>query len=185
MKNQIVNLLLVIVLIVLAWSIYHKFNPTVVTVVSERHMEFSTIQNKKVLIDFDKTHFKVHNQQGKIVIFKIFAWDCPYCLKEIPELIKLQEEFPNELEIIALVAKKGTHHENIEMMQKHGINYTIVESGDYEKLFVYLQKNYDWKGVIPASLIMGELGKVLTFKEGVYSYSFAELLKQSLQHKGK
>ena len=185
MKNKIVNVLLVIVTIILIWSIYSKFTASVSTVGLSKHIEFSTIKNEKVLIDFDENYFKVEHEQGKIVIFKIFAWDCPYCLKEIPELIKLQSEFANQLEIIALVAKEGTHQENLEMTEHYAINYKVLDRGDYKELFSYLQKSHDWKGIIPASLIMNESGKILTFKKGVYSYSFAELLKQSLQLNGE
>ncbi len=54
------------------------------------------------LKDYDGNNVSMSDFAGKIVIVNSWAVWCPFCKKELGEFAKLQEEFPEEIVIIAI-----------------------------------------------------------------------------------
>jgi len=146
-----------------------------------QNFTFNSIKNKKFNIEASKKHFKIKELKGKIIFLKVFGWDCQYCKKEIPELIRLKNKFITAFDIIAIESQHHSNEENLNLIEKNHINYHII-NGDKQKRFLdYLKQEYKWEGVIPMTIVIGTDGQILAFEVGHKSYSLTTLLQTTLQ----
>jgi len=152
-------------------------------ILSDSDFLFETVKNKKIKIDVEDKIFKIKGMENKIVFLKIFGWNCKYCKKEIPELVKLKNKLGDSFEIIAVEAQQHTKEESLKYMKEYGINYHIVPGESQSKFYAYLQEKYGWTGVIPLTIVISRDGEVLAFEIGSKSYSLSELMKASLSRK--
>lgn len=148
------------------------------SIVSTFH--FKTIKGETFQIDTKDKKFKIHGFENKLVFLKVFGWDCSYCKKEIPELIKLKKDLGDTFDIIAIEAQQSSHQRSIEEINKYGINYHIILGDEHQDFYSYLKAHYGWSSVIPLTIVVGKQGKVLAFEIGAKSYTLAELMKASL-----
>ncbi len=142
---------------------------------------FKTIQNKNITIHADNGKFKINGLKDKLVFLKVFGWDCKFCVKEIPELVKLKNNLGDTFEVVAIEAQQHSKKESLEYMEKYQINYDIILGNDYQNFYAYLKVYYGWSGIIPLTIVLGKDGTVLAFELGVKSYTLAELMKASIQ----
>ena len=149
----------------------------------EKVFHFTTLNGKKFNITAKDRTFKIEGMEDKIVFFKIFGWDCDFCQKEIPQLIKLKKNLPDTFDVIAIEAQKHTTQQSKEFIKKYGINYHIIEGEPHKDFYNYLQQQYGWTGVIPLTIVLSKDGYVLAFELGAKSYSLSELFKASLKKK--
>ena len=141
---------------------------------------FETIDGTKLEIDVEDNAFHIKGLDDKTVFLKIFGWDCKFCQKEIPQLIKLKKELGDSFEVIALEAQEHTVEESKEAIKKYGINYYVIPGDTHKDFYRYLQEKYGWTGIIPLTIVVAKGGKVLAFELGEKSYSLAELMKAAL-----
>lgn len=144
---------------------------------------FTTLEGKIFNIEAQNRKFKISEIQGKIIFLKIFGWDCNFCQKEIPQLIKLKNSLPNTFEAIAIQAENHSNEKSKKLIKEYGINYHIVSGKEHKDFYKYLQEQYGWEGIIPLTIVLSKEGKVLAFEAGSKSYSLSELLKASLLKK--
>jgi len=149
----------------------------------ERDFQFITTKGEVFHIKTGKREFKIEEMKGKIVFLKIFGWDCEFCKKEIPQLIKLKKSLPDTFDILAIEAQKHTDAESEAYIKKLGINYNVVSGTTHKDFYSYLQKEYGWTGIIPVTIVLSKEGYVLAFEIGSKSYSLSGLLKASLEKK--
>lgn len=140
-----------------------------------------TIQDKDIIIYADNGKFKVEGLDNKLIFLKVFGWDCKFCVKEIPELVKLKSDLEDTFEVIAIEAQQHTKKESLAYIDTFNINYNIIEGNEYQNFYAYLKNYYGWSGIIPLTIVLGKNGKVLAFEMGVKSYTLAELMKASIQ----
>ena len=140
-----------------------------------------TIKNKNITINTDNGKFKIDGLKDKLVFLKVFGWDCNFCIKEIPELIKLKDNLEDTFEIIAIEAQQYSKKASLEYIEKYKINYDIILGNDYQSFYSYLKIYYGWSGIIPLTIVLGKDGTVLAFELGVKSYTLAELMKASIE----
>ena len=148
--------------------------------VSNSDYVFKTIDGTELEIDVEDNAFHVKGLEDKTLFLKIFGWDCQYCQKEIPQLIKLKKELGDSFEVIAIEAQEHTIEESKEAIKKYGINYYVVQGDTHKDFYHYLQEKYGWTGIIPLTIVVGKGGKVLAFEIGEKSYSLSELMKAAL-----
>lgn len=55
-----------------------------------------------VLSDYDGREVKLSDFRGKPVVVNAWASWCPFCIKELPDFVKAQEEFQDKVVIIAV-----------------------------------------------------------------------------------
>lgn len=148
--------------------------------IKQKSFQLEALDGKTFTIEAENRKFKITGMEGKIVFLKIFGWDCEFCKKEIPQLIKLKKSLHDTFDVLAIEAQNHSDKESIELIQKYGINYTIVSGKEHERFYAYLQKQYGWEGIIPLTIVLSKKGYVLAFEAGSKSYSLSELLKVSL-----
>ena len=141
---------------------------------------FETIDGTKLELNVEDNAFHVKGLEHKTLFLKIFGWDCKFCQKEIPQLIKLKKELGDSFEVIAIEAQEHTVEESKEAVQKYGINYHVVPGDTHKDFYRYLQEKYGWTGIIPLTIVVAKGGKVLAFELGEKSYSLSELMKAAL-----
>ena len=154
-----------------------------VQILSNSDFLFETVNNKKIEIDVEDKVFKIKGMENKTVFLKVFGWNCKYCKKEIPELIKLKNRLGDSFEVIAIEAQNHTKEESLKYMEEYGVNYQIILGNSNSKFYAYLQEKYGWTGIIPLTIVIGKDGKVLAFEIGAKSYSLSELMKAALSRK--
>ena len=142
---------------------------------------FKTIKDKDITISTDNGKFKIKGFKNKLVFLKVFGWDCKFCVKEIPQLVKLKHNIGDTFEVIAIEAQQHSKKESLEYMKKYHINYDVILGDEYQSFYAYLKAYYGWSGIIPLTIVLGKDGTVLAFELGVKSYTLAELMKASIQ----
>ena len=151
--------------------------------INHNRFQLQALNGKTFSIKAENRKFKITGMEGKIVFLKIFGWDCEFCKKEIPELIKLKNSLHDTFDVLAIEAQNHSDKQSKEFIEKYGINYNIVSGKGHKRFYTYLQKQYGWEGVIPLTIVLSKEGYVLAFEEGSKSYSLSELLKASLLKK--
>lgn len=150
------------------------------TTLSNSDFLFQTIENKKIEVNVEDKKILIKGMEDKVVFLKVFGWDCNFCKKEIPELVKLKKELNDSFEVVAIEAQQHSIAESKKQVEAFGINYHIVSGDDQKEFYTYLQDKYGWSGVIPLTIVLAKGGKVLAFELGAKSYSLSELMQASM-----
>ncbi|QFR49530.1 TlpA family protein disulfide reductase [Sulfurimonas lithotrophica] len=117
----------------------------------------------------DKDGFSIDGQNGKVIVFDIFATWCPPCQASASHLTSLQEKYKDKILVIGSTVERPefTKEGNIvndkleEFRLKHNAKYTIVNS----------DQNLRLNNAITSSLKMGErypIPTVVLYKDGKY-----------------
>lgn len=114
-----------------------------------------------VLTDFDGNPHKISDYKGKVVVLDFWAAWCPFCVDEMPELQKAQDENKDNVVIVGI---HRTDTESIEtgnsFAQKRGVKYLLVSDED--------GKLYDASGSfgMPVAIYVDKKGIVREIKIG-------------------
>jgi thiol-disulfide isomerase/thioredoxin len=74
--------------------------------------------------------------KGKVTLVNFWATWCPPCREEIPDLIKLQERYKDQLQIIGVSSDEGPVEDVAKFVAEHRMNYPIVmETPELTKAF--------------------------------------------------
>lgn len=146
-----------------------------------KNFVFNTVKNKKLELKTSKDTILIEEFKGKIVFLKVFGWNCQYCQKEIPELIKLKKNFKNAFDVVAIEAQHHSNKENMNLIEKNSINYNIVNGDTVSDFLDYLKERYGWNGVVPMTIVISVDGEILAFEVGSKSYSLTTLLHTTLK----
>ena len=125
-------------------------------------IEINTKAPNFTLTDLEENTVSLSDYSDKVVALFFWATWCPYCQKETPRLIKLRQEFPDKLEILAINYKESIGRvKNFSL--EYGINYKIL-----------LDKNGE---VFRLYNIVGVPGVIILDREGSVQFIGSELPK--------
>ena len=187
--SSVVILLLIIILGTLGFKLYnieHQKKVERRSLIKEEketsssRFLFKTLKGELFEIEAEDKKFKIKGMEDKIVFLKVFGWNCKFCRKEIPQLIKMKNDLPNSFDVIAIEAQQHSKEESLEFVNEYGINYHVVMGENQKDFYTYLQESYGWNGVIPLTIVIAKGGNVLAFELGAKSYNLAELMQASL-----
>lgn len=105
----------------------------------------------------------ISDWDGRVIALNFWATWCPPCLKEIPELIKLQTEYEGRgLQIIGIALQKPA--EVIEFAREHGMNYPLLAG---EMPVVRIAEDYGNDiGALPYTVVIDRQGRIAFIKRG-------------------
>lgn len=164
MKPVIRNLLIVFIVAVAALS-------TFILVPTARTMPAVSFT------DIDGGQHQLTDYKGQPILMIFWATDCPGCIKEMPELIALHEDYANEGLAMISVAMPHDYPEHIKAMRKDkGLPYLITWDEDGT-----ISAAFDNVRVTPTHFLISPEGEIVMRKIGVLK--MAEL-KQKLATMG-
>ncbi len=139
----------------------------------DRKTEFvlTNIDNSTINLSLDQEKIVVKDSE-KMVLLAFFATWCPPCKAEIPNLIKLQTDYQNDFEVIAVLLEDGKSNEEIKKFaEENNINYTVVNSSEnYE-----LAKSLGGIKSIPTMFLIKKGGEVFQKYVGIVPSEMMEI----------
>lgn len=129
----------------------------------------------------DGSSFKLSDLKGKVLVIDLWATWCGPCRNEVPELVKIQNEYgPRGLEIVGLDIDQSESPEAVKSFAKEfNINYKVGY------LQTDLARTLMTGGNIPQSLVVGRDGHVIIhfvgFDPTVTTKKLRAAVEQALQ----
>jgi thiol-disulfide isomerase/thioredoxin len=124
--------------------------------------------------DLDGRTFSTESLRGKVTIVNFWATWCPPCRAEMPDLVKLQDRYRDQLQIIGVSQDEGSPASVKEFAISHGLNYPIVMSTPE------LEKIFSGVSAIPTSFIIDREGRVVQKHVGMLNIRTTEQEARSL-----
>ncbi len=125
----------------------------------------------------------IDNRNGKVLLLNIWATWCPPCRKEIPDLVKLSDNYKSTVDVVGISIDYSEDLENkvLPFLEKNNVSYTNYLSGfrKDEDLINILNKN--WSGALPASFLYNPSGDLLYFIEGKKDYDYFKKLIENIE----
>lgn len=122
------------------------------------------------LESLDGTITKLSDLKGKNVIINFWATWCDFCVAEMPDLQKLQEEYKDE-DLLILAVNVGETKEEIEkFIEDNNLTFTILLDEDG-----IVSNNYGVSS-FPSTLAVNKDGEVVVGHVGMLTYEQMETL---------
>ena len=113
LKKSLLPLIIFALLVFLGWQLSNKSAAPNVT--------FTTIEGKKIAMA---------DLKGKVVLVNFWATDCPGCIKEMPQLIKLyQQNQLKGLEIIAVAMPYDPPAQVLNYTKQKSLPFPVMHDG--------------------------------------------------------
>ncbi len=115
--------------------------------------------------------------QGKIILVNFWATWCPPCRREIPSLVRLQEENKDkDFTVIGISMDKSAKDKVTNFVKKIGVNYPVaIGSNEVARSFGAL-------GAIPSSFLVDTKGTIIKKYPGYTTYEkMAKDIKQLMR----
>lgn len=151
--------------------------------VAEDHLEFKLADLDGELVSSSDERF-----DGKVVLVDLWATWCPPCLTEIPTLIELQNQYADRGLIIVAIAfedqEQAVDRRKYlqEFVEKHGINYLVLDGGSPDGFAAALPAIRDIKG-LPVEILIDRKGRVAMAKNSSgFKKSWARKLEREIEH---
>ncbi len=126
--------------------------------------------------DIFGNNVSLSSYKGKVVLLNFWATWCPPCKAEIPDLIKLQENYKDKLAIFSVSLDQDDPKVVREFYKKYKINYPVVMFTEE------ILKNYGGISAIPTSFVINHKGELEGKIVGMRSYEmFVEILKPFME----
>lgn len=134
-----------------------------------------TVDNKSINITLDGDKIILNEANGKIVLLNFFATWCPPCKAEIPNLVKLQESYKNDIVVVGILLEDFKSNEEINTFaNSYGINYTVTNS----KEAFDLAKALGGLKAIPANFL---INKDTTLYQKIIGIALFEMLELDIK----
>lgn len=128
--------------------------------------------------------YKLADFRGKIVLLDFWTFGCINCQHIVPDLQRLEEEYPEELVVIGVHSGKFSHEQqNLKIREailKFGIRHPVINDADYTLWDAYAVRAW------PTLVLIAPNGKVVGQHagEGVYGVVKPYLEQVKEEHAG-
>jgi thiol-disulfide isomerase/thioredoxin len=123
-----------------------------------------SIQGQAITIVERSNGYYFPELQGKIVLLEMFGKNCSHCIKEMPILNKLRQQYHGRLEIIALqVEDRMSTMQANALLNRHKITYPIISGNTATNLQYHVQDTFGWTGILPFMMLI---------KDGITEFTY-------------
>ncbi|MEW5792223.1 MAG: TlpA disulfide reductase family protein [Pseudomonadota bacterium] len=113
----------------------------------------------------DGGRFDLAAYRGKPVLVNFWATDCPGCVEEIPDLIKLHQEFgPQGFAVVGMTMKYDDPQRVRNMVAQMGMPYVIALDTEGKAA-----EGFGGVNLVPTSFLIDAQGRIVERKLGVIS----------------
>ena len=140
----------------------------------EKTTEFQlkTTDNNIIDIKLENDKIIVKNYPNKIVLLNFFATWCPPCKAEVPNLIKLQNDYKNDFVVVSILLEEmKTNEEILAFIKEYNINYTVINSPESFDLV----KNLGGVKSIPTMYLLDKNSKIFQKYVGLVPNEMMEI----------
>jgi thiol-disulfide isomerase/thioredoxin len=131
----------------------------------------------------DGDSLKLSDFTDKVVVLNIWATWCGPCRLEMPELVKMSNEYKSRgLVVLGLATTYNEHNDQAhvkEYVQSQGILYKII--WDDGTLAGPLVEAVQGRSVIPQSFVISRDGRIVKHFTGFNAYSTPQLMRQAIE----
>jgi thiol-disulfide isomerase/thioredoxin len=164
-----------------AWALYRYIrggNDEPSADLAARKTSISFFSNPKAVPpfaarDLEGRTITADSLKGKVTIINFWATWCPPCRAEMPDLVKLQDRYRGQLQIIGVSQDEGSPESVRKFAVSYGLNYPIVmTTPQLEQMFPV--------SAIPTSFIVDRDGNVVQKHVGMLNMETTELETRAL-----
>lgn len=112
------------------------------------------------MTDVNGNTFRKEDFENKIVVVNYWFVECPPCIKEIPELNALVEEFKENDDIFFIAPSLSDKSKILSMLQKRPFNYALIPDMEIHA------KEEMGISFYPTNMVIDKTGKVVFLKTG-------------------
>lgn len=113
------------------------------------------------LRDLQGRPLRLTDYKGKVVLVNFWATWCPPCRTEVPDLVKLQREYPNRLQVIGVTYPPQKLAEVRRFARSAKMNYPVA-LGTKETKLIFTRSE-----TLPMTIVIGRDGSVRDIIEGI------------------
>lgn len=120
---------------------------------------FKNINHKQLRINNLEGNFLFQDPdyKGEKVLLFFFGIECPYCLKELPDIITLSQ-------YIHVIGVHGQFNISDAKLKKFaalkGVHFPILDAQTTQKLIQYLSSRHMWLGSVPYHIMIDKYGNL-------------------------
>lgn len=131
----------------------------------------------------DGGSLKLADFSDKVVVLNVWATWCGPCRQEMPELVKMSNEYKARgLVVLGIATTYNEHNDQAhvkEFVKAQNIPYKII--WDDGTLAAPLVQAVQGKSVIPQSFVLSRDGKIVKHFQGFNPYSTPQLMRQAIE----
>jgi thiol-disulfide isomerase/thioredoxin len=119
---------------------------------------------------------------NKAVLINVWATWCIPCIEELPYIVRVREEFQDNLEVVFISADFPEAIDRVEtFLAENNVHWQTYLKDDRDEPFIDAVWK-DWSGAIPATVIYTKSGEFMTAFERPATYEeFKELARKAIQ----
>ncbi|URA11037.1 TlpA family protein disulfide reductase [Thermospira aquatica] len=116
---------------------------------------------------FGDSIVRLEAYRGKVVLLNFWATWCPPCQAEIPDLVRLYQDFGDRLVVIGISLDRGPNAKELvqDFYKQFKMNYPVVMGSDQ------LAMRYGGISGIPTSFVIDKQGRIVEKIVGFRNYS--------------
>ena len=126
------------------------------------------------LKDFSGKELSLADSRGKVILLNFWATWCGPCRAEIPTLIKLQERYKDQLQIIGLVVDEDEEDPVRQVVSAEGINYPVAMAPADVRI------QYGGITALPSVFVIDREGRVVQKHVGLFNPALYEMEVRAL-----
>lgn len=110
--------------------------------------------------------FSLSDLRGQVVVLNYWATWCPPCRKEIPDLVRLQQDYAGQVMVIGVSVDKEGPAVVTRFAQERGVNYPVILPEDPALLSMGSVRS------LPTTFIIDREGNIKKVMVGIRTYLF-------------
>lgn len=132
------------------------------------------------------TTFTLSQQIGKVCVVNFWETWCQACIEELPSFNRIQEEYGDKVEVVAVVGKTSTVESALAWMNKRGWTVFDKESEwkNFSLTFAYLPAETCTQlgcgGMLPRTIVVDKSGIIAHEQDGSMTYEALKAIVDEL-----